>query len=137
MKKSRKSKLKLKDVLLFFFFIMGGIIKSVPEDETVNQKYYREVLIKPRESVKERRPDLWKNESWILRRDNEPVHNALTLKQILANVHILVSEYTSYSSDLAPCDFYVFLKVEKELEGQVMMLSIAVCSSVWVGEHVK
>jgi hypothetical protein len=48
----------------------------VPEGQTVNQKYYLEVLTKLGERVKEKRPELWKKKSWILHQDNAPTNNA-------------------------------------------------------------
>jgi hypothetical protein len=56
-----------------------------PEGQTVNQKYYLEVLTKLREQVRKKRPELWKKKSWILHQDNVPAHNTLTVKQFLAD----------------------------------------------------
>jgi histone-lysine N-methyltransferase SETMAR len=54
--------------------------------------------------------------SWILHQDNAPAHNALSVKQILAN-HITVLEHPPCSPDLAPCDFYLFQKIKSVLKG--------------------
>lgn len=118
MKKARMSKSKLKAMLIVFFDINGIImIDWVPEGQTVNQKYYKEVLIKLRERVRKKRPDLWKNGSWILHQDNAPAHNALSVKQFLADKRIPVLDHPPYSPDLAPCDFYLFPKVKSSLKG--------------------
>jgi hypothetical protein len=58
-------------------------IEWVPEGQTVNQKYYLEVLIKLLERVKKNRTELWKKESWSLHQDNAAAHNALSVKQFL------------------------------------------------------
>jgi histone-lysine N-methyltransferase SETMAR len=118
MKKARMRKSKLKAMLIVFFDI-GGIIMTewVPEGQTVNQTYYKEVLIKLRERVRKKRPDLWKNDAWILHQDNAPAHNALSVKQFLADKRIPVLEHPPYSPDLAPCDFYLFPKVKSALKG--------------------
>jgi len=48
------------DAYRFFFDIKGIImIEWVPQGQTVNQKYYIEVLIKLRERVRKKRPGLW------------------------------------------------------------------------------
>jgi hypothetical protein len=87
------NKLKVKAVMIVFFNIRGIImIAWVPEGQTVNIKYYLEVLTKLRERARKKRPELWKKKSWILHQDNVPVHNALAVKQFLANKCIPVIE---------------------------------------------
>jgi len=54
----------------------------VPEVQTVNQVYYKEVLTNLREWVR-RRPEMWKNVSWVLHQDNAPTHNTLSVKMFL------------------------------------------------------
>lgn len=63
----------------WLFFDIRGIIYIdwVPEGQTVNQVYYKNVLNTFRERVRRRRPDMWKNASWILHQDNAPAHNAI------------------------------------------------------------
>ena len=57
-----------------FFFDIRGIVHVdwVPEGQTVNQVYYKEVLTNLRERVGKRRPEMWKNGSWVLHQDNAP-----------------------------------------------------------------
>jgi histone-lysine N-methyltransferase SETMAR len=77
------------------------------------------VLIKVQEQVRKKRPGLWKKKSWSLHQDNEPAHNALVAKQFLADKCIPVLEHPPppYSPDLAPCDFFLFIKVKSALKG--------------------
>nr|CAH7734624.1 unnamed protein product [Callosobruchus chinensis] len=118
MKKARMSKSKLKAMLIIFFDVRGVImVEWVPQGQTVNQKYYIEVLEKLRERVRKKRPDMWKNNSWILHQDNAPAHNALSVKQFLEKKSIPVLEHPPYSPDLAPCDFYLFPKIKSSLKG--------------------
>jgi hypothetical protein len=88
----------------FLFFDTRGVvmIEWVPEGQTVNQKYYLEVLTKLRERMRKKWPELWKKKSWILHQDNAPAHNALAVKQFLADKCIPVLEpppspYTGFS----------------------------------------
>jgi transposase len=39
------------------------------------------------------------------------------VKQFLANKNITVIEHPPYSSDLSPCDFYLFPKIKSVLKG--------------------
>ena len=48
----------------------------VPEGQTVNQVCYKEVLTNLREQVR-RRPEMWKNGSWVLHQDKAPAHNTV------------------------------------------------------------
>jgi len=73
----------------------------VPSDQMVNQQYYIEVLMKLRERVRRKRPELWRN-GWILHQGNAPAHNTLSVKQFLANKNITVLEHPPYLPDLAP-----------------------------------
>jgi len=85
-KKARMSRSKTFKAMLIVFFDIQGIVMAewVPSDQTVNQQYYIEVLPKLRECVRRKRPELWGN-GWILHQDNAPAHNALSVKQFVAN----------------------------------------------------
>jgi len=52
-----------------------------------------------------------------LQQDNAPAHNALSVKQLLANKNITVLEHPPYSPDLAPCDFCLSPKIKSVLKG--------------------
>lgn len=96
--------------MLIVFFDINGIVMTewVPEGQTVNQTYYLSVLATLRERVCKKRPELWKNNSWILHQDNAPSHNTLSVKQYLARKRTIVLEHPPYSPDLVPCDFFCF-----------------------------
>jgi hypothetical protein len=97
----RPGRSKFKAMLIVFFDIQGIVTAEwVPSGQTVNQQYYLEVLMKLCERVRRKRPELWRN-GWILHQDNAPAHNALSMKQFLAN-HITVLEHPPYSLRLLP-----------------------------------
>ena len=61
-----------------FFGIQGIVhVDRVPESQTVNQVYCKEVSTNLHEWVRRRRSEMWKNGSWVLHQDNTPAHNAL------------------------------------------------------------
>ena len=112
------SKSKFKAMMIVFFDIRGVIyIDWVPEGQTVNQVYYKNVLTNLRECVRQRRPDMWKNASWILHHDNATAHNALSVKRYLAKKNIPVMEHPPYFPDLAPCNIFLFPKTKSALKG--------------------
>jgi hypothetical protein len=59
---------------------------------------------------------LWKN-GWILHQDNAPAHNALSVRQFLPKKQVPVLHHAPYSPDLAPRDFFLFLKLKHSLKG--------------------
>ncbi len=85
--------------------------ECVLEDQTMNQTYYLKVLATLWEGVCKKWPELWKKKSWMLHQDNAPAHNMLSVKCYLAARSTLVLEHEPYLLDLAPCDFYLFLKI--------------------------
>lgn len=52
---------------------------------------------------------------WFVHHDNAPAHNAERTMECLAPSGINLVAHTPYSPDLAPCDFFLFPKIKKEL----------------------
>jgi len=91
-------------------------VEWVPEGQTVNQVYCKEVLTNLCERVRRRTPEMWKKGPWVLHQDNAPAHNALSVKTFLTQHKITVLEHPPCSPDLAPCDF-LFPKITCALKG--------------------
>jgi len=53
-----------------------------------------------------------------LHHNNAPAHTALSVRAFLATKQITVLEHLAYSPDLAPSDFFLFLKIEEILKGR-------------------
>jgi transposase len=58
----------------------------------------------------------------LLSDEQKNAHNALSVKQFLANKNITVLEQPLYSPDLTPCDFYLFPKIKSVLKGTLFVL---------------
>ena len=71
--------------LLIAFFNARGIVhmEFLPQGQTVNQHVYKEILRRLLRSVHEKRRELWQDNAWLLRQDNAPAHNALSIRQFL------------------------------------------------------
>ncbi|KAF6288416.1 hypothetical protein mRhiFer1_009149 [Rhinolophus ferrumequinum] len=118
-KNFHQSKSRVKTMLLTFFDIRGIIhYEFVPTGQTVNQVYYLEVLKRLREKVRQNRPELFANNSWLLHHDNAPAHTALSVREFLASKQITVLEHPPYSPDLAPIDFFLYPKIKEILKGK-------------------
>ena len=108
-----------KSVMLITFFNVRGLVHSefLPQGQTINQQVYREILWLLLRSVHEKRRELWQDKSWLLHHHNAPAHNALSIRQFLAEKNNAVLEQPPYSPDLAPCDFFLFPKVKGIIKG--------------------
>jgi hypothetical protein len=53
---------------------------------------------------------------WVLHHDKAPAHTALSIREFLAKKNIPTLPHPPYSSDLAPCDFYLFPKLKSKLK---------------------
>ena len=118
-RKLRQMRSNVKTLLIVFFDSQGIVHQEfVPQNQTISQAYYKEVLIRLREKVRGKRPQLFRTRSWFLQHDNAPVHNSLSIREFLAAKKVPVLPHPSYSPDLSPCDFFLFPKVKFFLKGK-------------------
>jgi len=106
-------------MIITFFDIKGILHKEfVPTGRTVNSGFYCEVLRRLREKVRRHRPQLWREETWLLHHDNAPSQTSVLTHQFLAKNKIAVIPHPLYSPDLALCDFFLFPKMKLKLKGR-------------------
>jgi len=118
-KKIPSVQIKSENNVADFFYIRGIVhYEFVPTGQTVNQVYYLEVMERLCENVRQKRPEIFANNSWILHHDNAPAHMALSVSELLATKQVTVLEHPAYSSDLAPNDFFLFPKIKEILKGR-------------------
>ena len=65
----------------------------------------------------EKRQELWQDKLWLLHHGNAPAHNALSIRQFLAEKNIAILKQPPYSPDLVPCNFFLFPKLEGIIKG--------------------
>jgi len=106
-------------IMLVCFFEHKGIVhyEFISQGQTVSQQCYLELLTRLRECVWRKKPGLWPDK-WILDLDSAPVHDAVRVHGFLAKNFITKMDHPPYSPDLAPCDFWLFPKLEIALKGQ-------------------
>ena len=63
------------------------------------------------ERFRRKRPALFKSGQWHFKQDNAPVHNSIFVTDYLTNMGIKTVPRPSYSSALAPWDFWLFPKL--------------------------
>lgn len=114
-----QTKSKVKTMLIVFFDFKGIIHHEfVPEGQTVNKEYYKEVLQRLRLKIRRKRTELWETGNWFLLHDNARPHKALKITQFLAKNVITEVPHAPYSPDLSPCDYFLFPKIKRTLKGR-------------------
>lgn len=76
------------------------------------------VLRRLRENVRRKRPELWRENTWVLHHDNAPCHTSFITRDFLAKNSMTVVPHPPYSPDLAPCDMGFFPKLKIRLKGR-------------------
>jgi hypothetical protein len=84
----------------------------------VDSGFYCDVLRRLRENVRRRRPELRREQTWLLHHDNAPSHTSVLTQQFLAKHKMAVIPNQPYSPGLAPCDFLLFSKMKLKLKGR-------------------
>jgi histone-lysine N-methyltransferase SETMAR len=62
-------------------------------------------------------PELWHADNWLLYDDNAPSHRVLVTREFLTHNSIITLPHPPYSSDLAPCHFFLHTKMKLQLKG--------------------
>jgi hypothetical protein len=89
----------------------------VPSGSTVNSAYYKGVLERLRNDVRRKSPQKLAN-GFVLHHDNAPCNTSFLIRQFLSDKKITVRLHLPYSTDLAPCDFWLFPKLKLTVEGK-------------------
>ena len=68
-----------------------------------------------RKRFRRKRPEPFESGKWHFYQDNAPVHNSILVTDYLTQMGIKTVPHPPYSSDLAPCDFWLFPKLKENL----------------------
>ena len=86
-KAARMSRSKIKMMLVVFFDWKVIVHHEFrPRGQMVNKQLYQEVLVRLRDAVRRKRPELWENQTWMLHHDNAPAHASLLIAVIWQNI---------------------------------------------------
>ena len=93
--------------MLIVFSNIQGIVHNeyVPPGQTVNGKFYCEVLKRLREDIRHKHPDKWKKNNWFLHHDKAPAHTSLVVWQFLTSKNITVIPHPPTCLTLPPANF--------------------------------
>ncbi|UYV78666.1 hypothetical protein LAZ67_16002325 [Cordylochernes scorpioides] len=116
-KKARMSKSRFKTMIIVFFDIRGIVhCEFVPQGQTVNSAFYLEVLRRLKRRIARVRTDI--KDTVKLYHDNATSHTAFIITNFLARSNTPVIPHPPYRLDLAPCDFFLFPRLKRELKGK-------------------
>ena len=98
-----------------FFWDQDGIllIEYLPEGQTIKAEYYSSLLVQSKDILKEKRRRKITKVVLFLH-DNAPAHRPLATHKKLAYLGIQCFHHLSYSTDLAPSDYHLFLGLKKK-----------------------
>ena len=106
-------------MLLLFFDAHRMILQHwVPCGQTVNGDYYAHIVkTHLRGAMRKKRPDLLKKQ-WFLHQDNAQPHIATVPLATHTEIGGTVLKHPPYSPDLAPCYFWAFPTLKRQLRGK-------------------
>ena len=117
-KKARQVQNNVKSMLIFFFWHYRFVHKEfVPPGQTVNGKFYWDVLRRLRENNRRKHSDKQRDNSLALHHDNALAHASLVMQQFLASMKTTVIPHPPYSPDLATCNVFLFPKMKMMPKG--------------------
>jgi hypothetical protein len=87
-----------------------------PKGQTVNSGFCCDVFRQLRENLRRRRPELWREKTWLLHHDNAPSHTSVLTQQLQARYKMAVIPHPPYSTDLVTCELLLFPKMKLKLK---------------------
>jgi hypothetical protein len=102
-------------------FLWRGLVhhEFLLHRQTMNQTIYITVLQRLRDSVRQKRPHKWSSSTWLASALRQcAVPRGPERQGVLAKHSIPVVPHSPYSPDLAPCDFFLFLRLKGTLKGK-------------------
>ncbi len=108
---------------ILFFDTVGVVhLEFLPRGQTINTDYWIAVVKRLKESICRKRQVMWKggfdgqtDRDFILHMDNAPVHVSVPALAFYGEDGINLLAHPAYSPDLAPCNFWAFPALKKQL----------------------
>jgi transposase len=72
----------------------------------LNKEMYINIFRRLKDTVRRKRPENWRNNSWFLIQDNAPAHQSALMKDFLAKNNVTTLERPPYSLDVAAAHLY-------------------------------
>jgi hypothetical protein len=105
--KSTSELVKCEGILDRFFFLLEGRRSSWACSTWSDNQWtvLLGVMKRLRGAMRRKRPEGWRDKTWMLHHDNEPAQTSLLIREFLAKHETTLVPQPPYSPDLAPADF--------------------------------
>ncbi len=118
-KKPLKPRYLRKTMLTVFFDCKGVILAEyLKPGETIKSETYVQTLARLKECIRHKRPELWKDRSFLLHHDNASPHTSDFTLRKLQEWKVQTLDHPPNLPDLAPCNFALFPKLKSTLRGR-------------------
>lgn len=109
-----------KKVMLSIWWDYKGIIyyELLPSNRTIDSNVYCKQLSKLNECLQQKRPELINRARVVFHHDNARPHTSLVTRQKLLELGWDLLPHPSYSPDIAPTDYHLFLSLQNSLAGK-------------------
>ncbi len=122
--KVRRQHADCKAMLTVFFDKKGVVLAEfLPPGESVDQDQYCATLGRLNEVIRRKRPELWGKvrrggqRPFIIHQDNASSHTCAKSIAFFGENNIDLLAHPPYSPDLAPCDYFLFPRLKRDLRG--------------------
>ena len=103
--KTSQNRSKVKVLMTIFFNFRSTVhFQYLPPVHAINKKYCHSVLKHLKNFARQKRPELWLNNSWVLHDDNVPSHQAGIMLDYFTKHQVNTTEPTPWLPYLASCD---------------------------------
>ncbi len=115
----RRDRYEPKTHFSIFFRTTGPVlIHAISQGKTIDSKYYIENCLTPAFNEIKKQRKLCGTRNIRLLHDNAKPHTSILVNNFLKEEGVELVKHPSYSPDLAPCDFYLFDYIKRNLEDQ-------------------
>ena len=109
----RRGQLEPKCMITVMFKSTGPLlIHCLDKEKTISARTYVEDCLKPVSAIEKQRPTSG-TKNMKISHDNAKHHFAKVVREYLNNEGIGIIDHPPYSTDLAPCDFWLFSKIKQ------------------------
>lgn len=114
-----KPGLTLNKVMLSIWWDWKGIVyyEVLLPGETIDSDLYCQQLIRLKQAIEKKRPELINRKGIVYHHDNARPHTSLMTRQKLRELGWEVLMHPPYSPDLAPSDYHLFRSLQNSLNG--------------------
>ncbi len=108
------------------------------DKQTMDSDFWIGVLKRMKESLRQKRPIMWKggfdgqtDRDFVVHMDNVPIHVSIPSLAFYGEEGIDLLAQPAYSLDLAPCDFWAFPTVKAQLRGRRFRNLVELQDEIW------